>query len=384
MYDLLIKGGKVIDPSQKISNVMDLAIQDHRIARLAKDIPASEAREVIDAAGNIVTPGLIDIHCHVYPGVTEIGILPDDAGLKQGVTTVVDAGSAGQATFGGLTKYVIPQSRTNIFCFLHLCSVGLSVMPELGSWNEINVEAAAAAIESNRDIIKGVKLRLTGPLAKEQGAKLIEIAKKLAGKFNLPVMIHLGDLDKSLTRYCLTLMEPGDIVSHIYTPQTGSPWLPDGGSMSELVQAMRRGVMLDVAPGMYNFSFEIAQKGLAQGIIPTTISSDLTSWSLTKHIFGLTVTMSRFLALGLSMEQLIEMTTINPARVLGIIDRAGSLEPEMPADVSILKLVSGKWRLKDTEQKNMDIETLIQPVMAIKSGQPLLACPVAQLSQFES
>jgi len=217
MYDLLIKRGRVIDPSQNIDDKLDIAISGGKISKVAKDIPAQESQQVIDARDKIVTPGLIDLHCHVCGGIINICVEPDTAGVKQGVTTVVDGGSTGQAIFGGFPRYVIPSSHTTVFCFLHLGSQGLSIMPELRGWEEIDLDATAATIDSNRDVIKGVKLRLVGNIIESAGVKVVKMAKEIARKFDLPIMIHIGDVQKrispTLTQEVLPLLEPGDILS---------------------------------------------------------------------------------------------------------------------------------------------------------------------------
>ncbi len=382
MYDLLIKGGRVIDPAQNIDGKLDIAISGDKIATVARDILSQESQRVVDATDKIVTPGLIDLHCHVYDSILKIGVGPDDAGVKQGVTTVVDGGSAGQATFGGFPKYVIPASRTTVFCFLHLGSLGLSIGPELKDWDEIDLDAIAATIESNLNVIKGIKLRLVGNLVASAGVEVVKIAKKAAKKFDLPIMVHIGDRDKqvspTLTQEFLPLMEPGDILSHVFTAQHGSILCTDGTVLPELREARQRGVVLDVANGRFNFSFEVARKGMAQGILPTTLSTDLVLPSLTNIVYGLTVTMSKFMALGLDLKQIIEMTTINPARAISAEDKIGSLKPGMDADVSILKLLYGTWKLEDSEQQIIEATRLIAPSMTIKLGKLIPAQPIAQ------
>jgi dihydroorotase len=382
MYDLLIKGGRVIDPAQNVDDRLDIAISGDKIAKIAEDIPLSEGQQAVDAEDKIVAPGLIDLHCHVYDSIFSIGIEPDVAGVKQGVTTVVDGGSAGQATFGGFPKYVIPSSRTTVFCFLHLGSLGLSIMPELKDWAEIDLDATAATVEANQELIKGIKLRLVGNIVASHGVEVVKIVKKLAKNFNLPVMVHIGDVSKqvspALTQEFLPLMEPGDIVSHVFTPQFGGVLRTDGMVLPQLKDAMGRGVILDVAHGRFNLSFEVAQKSMAQGVFPTTLSTDLSTLSVSGPVYGLTVTMSKFLALGLDLREVIRMTTINPARALGTEDRKGSLKPGMDADVSILQLLSGAWKLEDSEQQTLKVTGLLAPVMAIKSGQPISSQPAAQ------
>ena len=382
MYDVLIKGGLVIDPAQGLDGQMDVAVSGDKIALVAEEIPAMECRKVIDAAGKIVTPGLIDLHCHCYDGGIPDGLLPDDAGVKQGVTTVVDAGSAGQATFGGLAKYVIPAARTTVFCFLHLGSQGLSIMPEIRDWQEIDLAATEAVIGAYPGLIKGVKLRLVGNTVASAGARVVEMAKETAGKFGLPIMIHIGDIKRqvspTLTREFLPLMEEGDILSHVFTGNLGSILLEDGTVMPELRAAAERGVVMDIANGRANLSFEVARKGMAQGIMPTTLSTDVVLPSLTILVYGLTITMSKFLALGLDIKQLIEMTTVNSARALRIEDRKGSLKPGMDADISVLEILSGNWELADSVPEMLRVTELVSPVLVVKAGQVILSAPVAQ------
>jgi dihydroorotase len=382
MYDVLIKGGRVIDPAQDLDGEMDVAVSGDKIAAVAADIPAKESRQVIDASGKIVTPGLIDMHCHCYDGGVKDGLAPDDAGVRQGVTTVVDAGSAGQAIFGGLPKYVIPASRTTVFCFIHLSSQGLSLLPELRDWEEIDLEATAEVIEANPGLIKGVKLRLVGNVVAEAGAKVVEMAKKTAGRFGLPIMVHIGDLKKqvpaTVTRDFLPLMERGDILSHVFTANQGGILRDDGTVMPELREAVERGVALEIANGRFNFCFEVARKGMAQGIRPAVLSTDVTVPSVTGPVYGLTVTMSKFMALGLNLPQMVGMTTINPARALSIDNRKGSLKPGMDADVSVIEVLSGTWGLKDSAQETLKATKLISPVVAVKAGQVIPSAPIAQ------
>lgn len=382
MYDLLIKGGRVIDLAQNIDDRLDIAISGDKIARVARDIPSAESRQAVNAKDKMVTPGLIDLHCHVYANITKLGVEPDDAGVRQGVTTVVDAGSAGQATFGGLPKYVIPSARTTVFCFLHLSSLGLSITPELRDWAEVDLEAMSATIEAYRDIIKGIKLRLVGNIVASAGVEVVKTAKKVAKQFGLPIMVHIGDTDRrvspTLTQEFLPLMAPGDILSHFFSAKFGGAIRPDGKMLPELREAMERGVVLDVANGRYHLSFEVARKGMAQGILPTTLSTDVTIPSLTGPVYGLTVTMSKFLALGLDLKQVITMTTINPARALSIENKKGSLKPGMDADISILELLSGTWELIDSEKQTVKATRLIAPSLTVKSGQLIPTQPVAQ------
>ncbi len=382
MYDLLIKGGRVIDPAQNIDDKLDVAISGDKVAAVARDIPSSEGQKIVDAKDKIVTPGLIDIHCHIYDSVYRFCVEPDIAGVKQGVTTVLDCGTAGEATFEGFLRFIIPPARTRIFCFLHLCSLGLMPMPELRDWDEVNLKAMAATIEPHLDLIKGVKLRLVGKLMARAGVEVVKTAKKAARQFGLPIMIHIGDMDKqvspTLTQETVPLLEPGDILNHIYSGKFGGPLRPDGTVMPEIKAAMERGVIMDTAIGHTNFNYEVARQSLAQGITPTTLSTDLTRLSLHGPTYNLPVTMTHFMGLGLDLKQVITMTTINPARALREESRIGSLKPGMEADVSILELLSGAWELQDSQQQTLEVNQMIMPRMTVKSGQVIPAQPVAQ------
>jgi dihydroorotase len=381
MYDLLIKGGRVIDPAQNLDGALDVAINGDRVAAVSKDISPQEGKQVIDAKGKIVTPGLIDMHVHCFDGILKIALEPDIAGVKHAVTTVVDCGSAGHATFAAFTKHILPTARTSVFCFLHLCSFGLIPEPELKDWDEVDLDAMAETIGANKGIIKGVKLRLVGKLVTSAGIDVIKAAKKIAGQFGLPIMVHFGDVDKQvpaiLTPECLSLMEAGDILAHVYSGNQGGVLRPDGTISPELKIAMERGVVMDPANGRNNFSFAVARKCMAEGILPTVIGTDLNHRCLKDRTYSLPVNMSRFMALGLDLNQVVAMTTINAARAIREEDKIGSLKPGMTADVSILELQSGAWTLIDAPGETLEIDKLLMPIAAIKSGKAIQAEPVA-------
>jgi len=381
MYDIVIKGGRVIDPAQNIDSAMDVAINGDKIAAVNKDISPQEGKKLIDARGKLVTPGLIDMHVHVFDGIMKIALEPDIAGVKHAVTTVVDGGSSGHITFGAFPKHVLPNAHTSVFCFLHLCSLGLIPEPELKDWDEVDLEAMAETIEAHKNIIKGVKLRLVGKLVTSAGIEVVKAAKKIASQFGLPIMIHIGDTEKrvpaSLTPECLSVMEAGDILAHVYTGNQGGVLRPDGTILPELKAAMERGVVLDPATGRNNFSFDVARRCLAEGIVPTVIGTDINHRCLKDRTFSLPVNMSKFMALGLDLKQVVAMTTINTACAIHEEDKIGSLKPGMVADVSLLELRSGDWTLIDSPGATMKTDKLLMPVTAIKGGKVFPAGPVA-------
>jgi len=377
MYELVVKGGEVIDPAQKIHERRDIGISQGKIAAVAREIAASEAKKVINAQGKIVTPGLIDIHLHVADGIVPIGIAPDEAGVFSGVTTVCDGGSIGYANFSGFKRYVIPQAQTDVFCYLNVCSTGLAVMPEIRSWHNIDAEATIKTAVENRDVVRGIKLRAIGTIAENLGVEAVRVAKRIATEAGIPLQVHVGDMRKSIpgdivdsfTRELLPILDKGDILIHLYTWEAGGVIKPDGSVLPELNEAIERGVLLDSAHGLYHLSFDIAKLGLAQGILPHTISTDLAAMNAQWPVISLLVTMSKFLTLGLSLEQVIETTTINPARVLGEDQRRGTLKIGMPADISILELTEGDFSFSDGKGGNtLNGKLLLVPSLTLKSG----------------
>jgi dihydroorotase len=381
MYDLIIKGGRVIDPAQNIDGVMDVAIQGRKIARVAPDIPKRDAKRVRNAAGKIVTPGLIDVHAHVYNGVIENGVDPDDLGVNQGVTTIVDCGSAGWATFGGFPKYVVPNARTTVYCLLHIGSFGLSSTPELWYPEEINPVAFEAWVAANRDLIKGVKIRVVGKLIASRGAEIVKIAKNTAKKVGLPLMVHIGDpnneVPSTVTRDLLPILEKGDILTHVYSGLQGGVLQANGKVLPEFEDARKRGVLFDVAHGRNNYNYSVARRMIAMGYLPNTLSTDTVTASLSGPVYGLMVTMSKFNALGIPFEKEIPMVTINSARTVHIDDRKGSLKPGMDADISVFELKPGKWRIPDFNNEVLKIDTMVTPVLTVKSGELITPKPVA-------
>lgn len=389
MYELVIKGGRLIDPAQGINECRDIGISDKKVAVLDYEIPPSDAKKVIDAQGKIVTPGLIDLHVHVADAIIPLGAAPDEAGILRGVTTICDGGSTGCVNFPGFRKYVIAQAKTDVFCYLNICPTGLSMMQEIRDWDDIDAEATLKTAVENRDIIKGIKLRAVNPLARNLGLEAVKVAKKVAREAGISLMVHIGDqrnrkaveMDAmdAFTLKLLHLLDKGDVLSHVYTAQAGGVIQPDGTVPSELREALARGVIMDTAHGRPNLSFEIARQGLAQGILPTTISTDLASTNIHGPIFSLLLTMSKFLALGLSLEQVIEMTTVNPARALREDKRRGMLKVSMPADISILELTHGDFTFTDAWAGNTQKgDLLLLPHLTIKDGMKITPKPGAK------
>jgi dihydroorotase len=373
MYDLIIRGGTVIDPAEKINGINDIAIENGQIARVAPSIPPEEGRRVIEVKGKIVTPGLIDLHTHVYDGVNANGVKADLGGVRAGVTTMVDAGSSGCDTFGGFTNHIIPNNATEVLPFLHICRTGLATTPDIFSPDSIDLDRTIAVAEANRGVIRGIKARMVSPALEIMGMEMPRMAKRAAREAGIKLMVHIGDTehryDANVIRELLPIMEEGDIVTHLFTANPGGVIGTDGKLVPEAREARDRGVWLDTAHGRGNFSFDTGARILDQGLLPHCISTDLTVPGRQNTVHSMTEMMTRFLVLGFTMEQVVEMCTINPARALGEEGRLGSLGTGKQADISVLDIKEGDWVVYDVLRVARNVARAVVPVMAVKRGE---------------
>jgi dihydroorotase len=376
MYDVILRHGEIVDPSQDLHKIASVAIQDGKIAEIADDISESKAKKIIPVEGKIITPGLIDIHCHPGAGLVWIGVPADEIGLNMGVTLLGDAGTSGWANFQAFRSLIVEKARTDILCFLNLASTGLATLPEIWSEKDLDLPRMADMVASNRELIRGIKLRCVEALEGSVGIKAVEIAKKIAVDHRLPLMIHIGETRKrtddpkmdNFSRAAVSLMERGDILSHYLTWEPGGLILKDGTVYPELLDARKRGVLLDSCHGLNHFSFAIARHALNVGMIPDVVSTDLATTSL-PAAQSLVIAMSKFLNLGLSLDQVIKMATINPAKALGEDGKRGSLKPGMLADLTILKLERGNFIFSDgTGGTRISGEVLLEPTGVFKEG----------------
>ena len=354
-----------------------------KIAALGEDVSEAEAQKVFDISGRIITPGLIDIHCHTAVGIVPIACPPDEIGLARGVTALCDAGSVGPATFEAMRRFVITPAKTDVFCFLHLAHAGLATLPwveEFLDERDTSYEYIRAVVEANRSVIKGIKIRVVGSLADSLGIKGVEIAKKTSKDLKLPLMIHVGDEKRvprdpidAFSRAAVSLLEEGDIISHYLTWEPGGLILKDGVVYPELEAARKRGVVLDSSHASIHFGFAIARHAIARGLIPTVISTDMTTRGL-PVVQSLPVTMSKFMALGLTLDQVVEMTTFNPAKAIGEEGRRGSLKPGMTADITVMELEKGDYLFSDGGGGEIiHGRELLAPRMVFKGGEVMPA-----------
>ena len=372
-YDLLIRGGRVVDPAQGISADRDVAISGHTIARLAAKIPEAEARQVLDARGQIVTPGLIDIHVHVYDGVAPLGIPADPNCVAKGVTTAVDAGSAGAHTFPGLRKYVINVVDTRVYALLNISVVGQSTVSldnphgELLDLRYANPKLAIRTIERNRDVILGVKIRLTRNIAGDHDLEALKLAREASDAVQLPLMVHIGGTYSPLP-LILRMLKKGDVVTHSFRGAPGGILDEGGRILKEVRKAVADGVHLDVGHGAGSFSFDTAEKALEQELLPGTISSDVHQFNVNGPVFDLATTLSKFLHLGMTLEQVVERAATNPASTFGFPKGLGTLREGAEADVAVFSLNQGRFEFLDSlGQKRVGTQKLV-PVATVKAG----------------
>ena len=372
-YDLMVRGGRVVDPSQNLFDDRDVAIAGGRIAQVAAGIPEADARQVLNAKGKIVTPGLIDVHVHVYDGVAPLGIPADPNCVAKGVTTVVDAGSAGAHTFPGLRKYVINVADTRVYALLNISVVGQSTYSPDNPFGELldlryaNPKLTIKTIEQNRDTILGIKIRLTRNLAGDHDLRALALAREAADAVHLPLMVHIGGSYSPL-KDILAMLKPGDVVTHSFRGGDGGILDDKDRVLPEVRAAIARGVHLDVGHGAGSFSFDTAEKAFRQEVLPGTISSDVHQYNVNGPVFDLATTLSKFLLLGLTLPQVVERATMNAARLFAFPQGLGTLRPGAEGDLAVFSLEEGKFEFVDALGAQRDGHQRLVPAATVKSG----------------
>ncbi|MDP2952561.1 MAG: amidohydrolase/deacetylase family metallohydrolase, partial [Chloroflexota bacterium] len=369
-FDLLLRGGQVIDPGQGVRGVRDVALAEGKVAAVAERLPQGEAREVIDVSGKLVTPGLIDIHGHFYPRVFRTGADPDDVCLPNGVTTAVDAGSAGWATFIGWRDYVVPRTRARLYAFLHLCATGLTSLPYKGELEDLDFADVAEAVRCAiryKDYIVGIKVRLAHDATGERNAlPALERAREAAEKAQTRVMVHVGNSPVPL-KEILNRLRPGDIVTHIFHGHEHNVLDWERKVRPEVRAAQERGVILDVAHALVHFDINVARAALDQGLRPNTLSTDITRGH--PPTFDLLWVMSTMLALGMTLEEVVRGVTSSAAAAIGKGSELGSLRPGAPGDVAVLEVEKGSFTFDDWASNQLQGKERLRPVLTVRGGQ---------------
>ena len=372
-YDLVIANGDVLDPSQKLRGKRDIGIKHGQIAAIESSIPAARAVQRIDAAAKLVTPGLVDLHTHLVPHLG-IGLPADELVGITAVTTAVSAGDAGWQTFGAVRHFAIPQARTRIFAFVHIASIGLAggLAPgEMLNIDYANVDGCAKAVIENPDIALGVKVRITDTVVGQNGLEPLRRAiraAEMAGK-GVPVMCHIGAAPGSLSDL-LDLLRPGDILTHAYSG-AGNNTVQNGQLLPAAKAAKQRGVIFDVGHGGGSFDYTVCEPALQQGAVPDTISSDIHAVSInTPGYPTLPNVMSKFLNMGMPLEDVVAKATVEPARIIGRVPGLGTLRLGAPADIAIFELLDGPVEFVDTRNNKRNGTKKLVPVLTVKAGRP--------------
>jgi len=351
MLDLVIRRGRIVDPSQGLDRVADIGFADGKVAAIEPDLPTDQAREVVDARDRIVVPGLIDLHSHVYWGGTSLGVDADRLARRCGATTFVDAGSAGPGNFLGFREHVIERSRVRILAYLNVSFAGIFAFSRavmVGENLDIRLCDAREALASARehlDLLIGMKVRVGRITSGGNGVGPLDVAIEVADELQRPVMAHLDHPPPS-RRQVVDRLRRGDVLTHCFRPFPNAPIRAGGPIHPEILAARERGVVFDIGHGQGSFGFETTRGMLAAGFMPDVISSDVHALCIDGPAYDLLVTMSKFVSLGVPLEEVIRAATASPATVIGRPE-LGTLRPGAVGDAALLELRHGQFDFVD-------------------------------------
>jgi dihydroorotase len=378
MHDLVLRGGRVLDPSTGTDGELDVAIDGQRVTTVGAGLTAAGTREVLDASGLLVTPGLVDLHTHVFFGVPPLGVEPDPHCLARGVTTAVDAGSSGAATFPAFRRYIIDVAATRIVAMLHISSIGMArddgspdeAVGELEDIRWARVDRAIDVARAHAERIVGIKVRLSEAMVgsdPNQCREALRRTRQAADAIGKPAMVHVGGTSITLDEI-LSMLTTGDIVTHCYHARTEGVLDEAGKIRASVRRAVDRGILFDVGHGAGSFNYNVARRALDQGLLPGTISSDIHAWSVAGPVYDLATTASKFLHLGLPLRDVIQKVTEAPAKAVSMAGQIGTLSPGADADVSLFRLADGAWPYTDSSGVT-EIGTLrLLPVYVVRAG----------------
>ena len=346
-YDLLLKGGTVIDPSRRLSTARDVAIQDGRIVAVEPSIARDRATKVVDVSGKYVTPGLVDLHVHAYWGSTYWGVDVDPVAARTGVITSVDAGSAGAYNWRGFRRFHVERLKSRLVAFLNISSIGLTHQTyEHANLYYDDVDLAIETASRDRDAIIGIKVRLDQNTIGHNGIVPMERARVAADALRLPIMVHIGVAPPPL-KEIIPRMRPGDVLTHCFTGHTNRIVDKDEKIRDDVKRAWDAGIILDVGHGGGSFSYPVAEAMIRQGMLPDCISTDIHVASIQGPMYDMPTTLSKFLNLGMSLSDVIERATINPARAIHREESLGTLDVGREADLAVFEVIEGDHEFKD-------------------------------------
>jgi dihydroorotase len=371
-YDLVIRNGEVIDPSRGLRRKADLAISAGRIAAIEETIPPERAWEVIDAKGLYVTPGLVDLHTHCYHSATGLGVEADPIAARSGVTTWVDAGSFAHDQVAGFRRFIVEPAQVRIFGYVYLYPSSRNPDIDPIDYARRQMRPTGRAVLDNRDILLGVKVQIGANMNGRYSYDLLKVARQLCDEFQIPLMTHISFAPPE-TEQVMELMRPGDVVTHCYNGHTLGITDPSGKLKPGVAEARARGVIFDVGHGLGSFNFAAARRALDAGFPPDTISTDIYNLNVNGPVYDMPTTMSKFLYLGMSFEEVLRRSTWIPARVINRVEGMGTLAVGAPADVALLELEEGEFRLVDSQRNAITARQRIVSRLTICRGRRVRA-----------
>jgi dihydroorotase len=368
IFDLLIEGGTVIDPGQNLNAPLDVAVKDGKIAEVSKNIPKERALKVVTAKDRIVTPGFIDLHAHCFDGVGP-GMNADHFCLSRGVTTVVDAGSAGYATFPNFRKYIINTSATRIVALVNIGAMGTAVTPgSLLNLDWVNPRLTAKTALDNKPVVVGIKIQLGKAITGPNDMECLKRAVEAAEIARLPLMAHIEDSYSPLPGI-LKMLRKGDVYTHCFNSRQHGILDANGKILPEAREARERGVFFDPAQGQTHLNFDVAEKCFQQNFLPDTLSTDLTVITAERRVYDLPTTVSKFMAIGIGLDKAIGMVTANAARVFDYGVQIGTLRPGSEADIGIFDLRDGKFEFEDSDGGKRTGRQMLVNKAVVRRGQ---------------
>jgi dihydroorotase len=375
-FDLVLRGGEVIDPVERRRFAADVAVRGGRVVAVEAGLRGAAARE-IDARGLISGPGWVDTHTHIFNLFKPSSVDADSIGVEQGVVALFDAGSFGAANAAAFHEYVVKPARTLVFGLLHISRHGNMHEPgesEIVNW--LNIDDAVKTIEANRVWIKGMKVRASASAVGALGIMPVVLAKTAASEAGVPLMAHVGNAPPTLDEVC-RLFDAGDVITHCFHGKAGGLLARDGKPIAAAREAITRGVRLDVGHGSGSFSFRRALAAIGTaGVMPDHISTDLHRGNVDGPVFSLALTMSKMLhlhpdtrtAAGMDLFEVIAAASLNPARTFGIEDVIARVAPGVPANLTVFRVVERELRVRDSERQEWPLPRLIVPRYAIVRG----------------